>query len=62
MRFQSGYTIEREINRGGMARVYEANQQSLDRKVALKVMSPELYTNKDFRERFLSEAKNVAIT
>ncbi len=36
------YTIERELGAGGMATVYLAHDQKHDRKVAIKVMRPEL--------------------
>src|SRR5213593_3398312 len=36
------YTIERELGRGGMATVYLAHDQKHDRKVALKVLQPDL--------------------
>jgi len=36
------YTIEREIGAGGMATVYLAHDVKHDRKVALKVLRPEL--------------------
>lgn len=56
----AGHRIERLIGRGGMASVYEALQVSLDRRVALKVISPELGTNDEFRERFRHEARAAA--
>lgn len=54
-----GYKIEREIGRGGMATVYLALQESLNRKVALKVMSPALGADEDFKTRFLNEGHIV---
>jgi hypothetical protein len=36
------YTIERELGSGGMATVYLAHDRKHDRKVAIKVMRPEL--------------------
>ena len=50
-----GYRIERTIGQGGMASVYLAIQVSLQRKVALKVMAPELVEDVDFCRRFLKE-------
>ena len=50
-----GYGIEREIGRGGMATVYLALQESLNRHVVLKVMNPVLTTDEDFKARFLNE-------
>ncbi len=38
------YTIERELGSGGMATVYLAHDLKHDRKVALKVLHPELAT------------------
>jgi serine/threonine protein kinase len=36
------YTIERELPRGGMSRVFLANENALGRKVVIKVLAPEL--------------------
>ncbi len=55
-----GYRIEREIGRGGIATVYLAVQESLDREVALKVMSPVLAAEPNFTERFIGEGRMVA--
>lgn len=38
----ANYTIERELGGGGMSRVFVAHDQSLDRKVVVKVMAPEI--------------------
>ncbi len=35
-----GYRIERIIGKGAMSTVYQAVQESLDRRVALKVLAP----------------------
>jgi serine/threonine protein kinase len=56
----SGYRIERLIAKGGMAEVYLAEQLSLGREVAIKVMDSH-GDDKDFAERFLHEARLVAI-
>lgn len=55
-----GYTIEKEIGRGGMAVVYLAVQESLGRKVALKVLQSSLATDPSFSKRFIAEGKMVA--
>ena len=55
-----GYTVIREVGHGGMATVYLATQESLQRRVALKVMNPELACDSDFRARFLREAQVIA--
>lgn len=55
-----GYTILRELGRGGMACVYLAMQESIERKVALKVMLQALQADPSFSQRFLREAKIVA--
>ena len=55
-----GYHILRQLGRGGMATVYLATQESVQREVALKVMSPALLVDPDFAERFLREARIAA--
>ena len=52
-----GYRIDRLIGEGGMGTVYEATQLSLDRKVALKLLSTDLSVDSGFRERFRHEAR-----
>ena len=56
----SGYRMLRQLGRGGMATVYLAIQESVDREVALKVMSPALLVDPNFGERFLREARIAA--
>ena len=55
-----GYTIQREVGRGGISTVYLAIQESLDRQVALKVMAPALAADPNFTERFIREGRTVA--
>jgi serine/threonine protein kinase len=55
-----GYRILRQLGRGGMATVYLAMQESVQREVALKVMSPALLADPDYGERFLREARIAA--
>ncbi len=55
-----GYNILRQLGRGGMATVYLATQESVQRDVALKVMSPTLLADPDYGERFLREARIAA--
>jgi len=55
-----GYRIVRALGRGGMATVYLAMQESVQREVALKVMSPTLHGDAEFGERFLREARIAA--
>ena len=52
-----GYTIIKSIAQGGMATVYYAVQESLNRPVALKILSPNLLADPSFGQRFLREAR-----
>jgi serine/threonine-protein kinase len=54
------YEIERPLGAGGMGSVFLARDLTLDRAVAIKVISPELGATKSFRARFLQEARTVA--
>ncbi len=56
----AGYHIEALIGRGGMGAVYRAEELTLGRKVALKVIAPELAEDSRFRERFLRESRIAA--
>ncbi|MCU0620130.1 MAG: protein kinase [Gemmatimonadales bacterium] len=53
------YTIEGEIGRGGMGVVYRARDEQLKRRVAIKVLPPELAFQQDIRERFKREAQTA---
>jgi eukaryotic-like serine/threonine-protein kinase len=55
-----GYSVERELGRGGMGTVYLARQLSLDRPVALKVMSNRWAADPVFVARFTREAYAAA--
>jgi len=54
------YRVDAEIGRGGMAVVYRATDVRLNRRVAIKLLPPELAFNPDVRERFLREAQTSA--
>ena len=54
------YRILREVGRGGMGIVYEAEQESLGRRVALKVLSPHALHDAQQIRRFEREAKAAA--
>src|SRR4051794_41677153 len=54
------YTIEGEIGRGGMGVVYRARDERLQRRGAIKGLSPQLALQQDTRERFTPEAPTAA--
>ena len=58
--FNGRYELHRRLGRGGMAEVYLARDQLLDRPVAVKVLFPALATDAGFVERFRREAQAAA--
>jgi serine/threonine-protein kinase len=54
------YLIEAELGRGGMAAVFRALDVRLNRRVAIKLLPPELAFNASVRSRFLREAQMAA--
>jgi serine/threonine protein kinase, bacterial len=55
-----GYAIVEVAGEGGMGIVYKAEQRALSRTVALKVIRPEIAQSREYRWRFLREAKLAA--
>ncbi len=54
------YTIERVLGVGGMGTVFLGRDVTLDRPVAIKVISPDVTGSAELRQRFLLEARTVA--
>jgi serine/threonine-protein kinase len=51
-----GFELVKLLGEGGMGKVFKAKQKSLDRLVALKVLSPQLASDREYVERFHREA------
>ena len=56
----TGYQVDRLLGRGAMGDVYLSTQESLDRRVALKVLKPKLAGDQVFVQRFKDEARAAA--
>jgi serine/threonine-protein kinase len=54
------YRLERELGRGGMGVVFLATDTTLDRRVAIKAVHPELAPHESITRRFLAEARMIA--
>jgi eukaryotic-like serine/threonine-protein kinase len=54
------YRVESQVASGGMATVYLATDQRLDRQVAIKVIHQHLANDPNFQEKFVLEAKTAA--
>src|SRR5213076_347154 len=54
------YTVEGELGRGGMGVVFNARDERLKRRVAIKVLPPELAFREEIRIRFVREAQTAA--
>jgi len=55
-----GYNIIRKVGHGATAYVYVATQESLERQVALKILTPALAADPEYSKRFLKEGRIIA--
>src|SRR5579862_4179751 len=56
----AGYRLDRQVGAGGMAVVFRAHDERLNRQVALKLLAPRLADDAEFRRRFLGESQAAA--
>src|ERR1700741_3009349 len=56
----AGYRLEEQIGHGGTAVVFRAQDERLPRQVALKILSPALAADEEFRRRFIRESRSAA--
>jgi beta-lactam-binding protein with PASTA domain/predicted Ser/Thr protein kinase len=60
LRLGQRYELEKMVGRGGMAEVFEGHDQRLDRRVAVKILRPDLAADPTFHQRFRREAHSAA--
>ncbi|MFA6567080.1 MAG: serine/threonine-protein kinase [Victivallales bacterium] len=53
-----GFLLKDKLGVGGMGEVWLAYNATMDRHVALKILSPKFTSNREFLDRFIKEAKN----
>ena len=56
----AGYLLEEQIGQGGMAVVFRARDEALNRHVALKILAPAIAADEAFRHRFIRESQAAA--
>jgi serine/threonine protein kinase len=56
----AGYRLETQVGAGGMAVVFRARDERLDRLAALKILAPTLASDEQFRIRFIAESRAAA--
>jgi serine/threonine protein kinase len=55
-----GYKIEKVLGQGGMSTVYLGVQENLNRQVAIKVLAPEMFPDRQYLQRFMNEARTAS--
>lgn len=55
------YRLVRVLGEGGMGQVFEAIQERLEKRVAIKVLKPQMASDEEMLRRFFTEAKAVSI-
>lgn len=54
------YCVEAQLGEGGMGVVYRCRHTIIDKKVAMKVLRPDMARNEEVTERFLNEARSAS--
>jgi len=54
------YFVEKQLGEGGMGVVYQCRHTIIDKRVAIKVLRPDLARNEEVTERFLNEARSAS--